>query len=181
MSRPVCSVWMPTSQEKGLTQSTVSSRRASGLMLHMKSQQIGTISKRRTTKMVCSLARRSLAPHVLIFWSAIAALGHTPIPSVTDLILKYLAMLLPSLYFRLNPFLHKLLKSTWVAPRSSELSRSGQPGHSCAPVFRRQKISAPGRRAFPTNKPSSRTLTLLQQVLDLLTEMWQQSRRHAQI
>ena len=70
-SNPLCIVWMPTSQEKGLNK---------------KLQQNETSSRRRTTKMVCSLARRSLALHVLIFWTAIAALGHISVPSVTELI-----------------------------------------------------------------------------------------------
>ena len=44
----------------------------------------------------------------------------------------------------------KLLRSTWAVSGSSEpyRTRRGQPGRSCAPVFRQQKVSAPRRRAF---------------------------------
>ena len=129
-SKPLCLVWMPTSQEKGLTHSTLCSRRAGGLMLHVKLQQIETSSWRRTTKMVCSLARRSLAPHVLIFWSAIAALGHISVLSVADLIWKYLAMSLPSLFFRLNFF--SPMCTVWILPLEYYPSEKGICGKHCS-------------------------------------------------
>ena len=61
------------------------------------------------------------------------------------------------------------------------LQSRGQPGRSCPPVFKQQQVTAPGRRAYPTDGAASLILTRLQQILDLATEMWQQSRRHAQI
>ena len=77
---------------------------------------------------------------------------------------------------------YKLLRSIKVVPRPSELLQTrGQRGRSSAPVFRQQQVSASGRRAFPTDGASSRTLTRVQQVLDLAAEMWRQSSRHAQM
>ena len=78
---------------------------------------------------------------------------------------------------------YKLLRSAWVVPRSSEPSSHRLDGSQGAVVLqfvRQQKVSAPGRRAILTDGASSRTLSRWQQVLDVVTEMWQQSRRHAQ-
>ena len=61
------------------------------------------------------------------------------------------------------------------------LQSRGQPGRRCLPLFKQQRVTAPGRRASPTDGAASQVLTRLQQIFDLATEMWQQSRRHDQI
>ena len=82
--------------------------------------------------------------------------------------------------------------NTWVQTAEEYLGRAeilgavplqsrGQPGRSCPPVFKQQQVTAPGRRASPTDGAASLILTRLQQILDLANEMWQQSRRHAQM
>ena len=62
---PLYLVWMPTSRGRGLLLSTLCSPHLGGLMWLMKLQVIVTSSRRRTTKMVCSLARSLLLNGIL--------------------------------------------------------------------------------------------------------------------